>query len=54
MLHLIHVLLWLAAYLPRMLLELRATQGWLRPGGPTCLHPDPSPHHTAFDRPVLY
>uniref|UniRef100_A0A5K3FY39 Transmembrane protein n=1 Tax=Mesocestoides corti TaxID=53468 RepID=A0A5K3FY39_MESCO len=29
---LIRVLLWLAAYLPRMLLERRDTQDWLRPG----------------------
>uniref|UniRef100_A0A5K3F6J4 Suf domain-containing protein n=1 Tax=Mesocestoides corti TaxID=53468 RepID=A0A5K3F6J4_MESCO len=36
-LHLIFVLLWLAAYLPRMPLEHRETQDWLRPGGPTCL-----------------
>uniref|UniRef100_A0A5K3EV96 DDE_5 domain-containing protein n=1 Tax=Mesocestoides corti TaxID=53468 RepID=A0A5K3EV96_MESCO len=37
------VLLWLAAYLPRMPMERRETQDWLRPGGPTCLRPDPSP-----------
>uniref|UniRef100_A0A5K3FR30 Cytochrome cd1 nitrite reductase n=1 Tax=Mesocestoides corti TaxID=53468 RepID=A0A5K3FR30_MESCO len=40
-LHLIHVLLWLAAFLSRMPLDLRETRDWLRPGGPTCLRPDP-------------
>uniref|UniRef100_A0A5K3F1S5 Uncharacterized protein n=1 Tax=Mesocestoides corti TaxID=53468 RepID=A0A5K3F1S5_MESCO len=39
------VLLWLAASLPRKPLERRGTQDWLRPGGPTCLLPDTSPHH---------
>uniref|UniRef100_A0A5K3F781 Alternative protein n=1 Tax=Mesocestoides corti TaxID=53468 RepID=A0A5K3F781_MESCO len=29
--------------LPRMPLELRETQDWLRLGGPTCLRPDPTP-----------
>uniref|UniRef100_A0A5K3G221 IS701 family transposase n=1 Tax=Mesocestoides corti TaxID=53468 RepID=A0A5K3G221_MESCO len=42
-LHLSRVLLWLAAYLPRMPLEHRETRDWLRPGGPTCLRPDPTP-----------
>uniref|UniRef100_A0A5K3EJQ0 IS4 family transposase n=1 Tax=Mesocestoides corti TaxID=53468 RepID=A0A5K3EJQ0_MESCO len=42
-LHLIRVLLWLAAYLVRMALKRRETQEWLRPGGPICLRPDPSP-----------
>uniref|UniRef100_A0A5K3FGU7 Uncharacterized protein n=1 Tax=Mesocestoides corti TaxID=53468 RepID=A0A5K3FGU7_MESCO len=28
-----------------MPLELRETQDWLRPGGPTCLRPKPTPHH---------
>uniref|UniRef100_A0A5K3EPZ0 Glycoprotein n=1 Tax=Mesocestoides corti TaxID=53468 RepID=A0A5K3EPZ0_MESCO len=45
-LHLIHVLLWLAAFLSRMPLERRGTQDWLRPGDPTCLRPNPTPHHT--------
>uniref|UniRef100_A0A5K3FQL6 HSL_N domain-containing protein n=1 Tax=Mesocestoides corti TaxID=53468 RepID=A0A5K3FQL6_MESCO len=40
------VLLSLASYLPRMPLERRGTQDWLRPGGPTCLRPNPTPHHT--------
>ncbi|VDD79896.1 unnamed protein product [Mesocestoides corti] len=42
------VLLWLAAYLPRMPLEHRETQDWLRPDGPICLRPDPTsqPDHT--------
>uniref|UniRef100_A0A5K3G2Y8 Secreted protein n=1 Tax=Mesocestoides corti TaxID=53468 RepID=A0A5K3G2Y8_MESCO len=39
------VLLWLAAYLPRVPLERREIQDWLRPGGPTCLRPNPTPHH---------
>uniref|UniRef100_A0A5K3FST2 Alternative protein n=1 Tax=Mesocestoides corti TaxID=53468 RepID=A0A5K3FST2_MESCO len=43
MLYLSHDL-WLAAYLPRMPLERRGTQDWLRPGGPTCLRPNPTPH----------
>ncbi|VDD74774.1 unnamed protein product [Mesocestoides corti] len=30
-----------------MPLERRGTQDWLRPGCPTCLRPDPSPHYTA-------
>uniref|UniRef100_A0A5K3FAG5 Uncharacterized protein n=1 Tax=Mesocestoides corti TaxID=53468 RepID=A0A5K3FAG5_MESCO len=51
MLHLIHVLLRLAAYLPRLPLELRGTQDWLRPGGPICLRPELLPHHTT---PVEY
>uniref|UniRef100_A0A5K3EVU5 Integron gene cassette protein n=1 Tax=Mesocestoides corti TaxID=53468 RepID=A0A5K3EVU5_MESCO len=42
--HLSRVLLWLAAYIPRMPLEHRETQDWLRPGGPTCLRLDPTPH----------
>uniref|UniRef100_A0A5K3FVR8 Uncharacterized protein n=1 Tax=Mesocestoides corti TaxID=53468 RepID=A0A5K3FVR8_MESCO len=29
-----------------MPLEPRETRDWLRPGGPTCLRPDPTPHHT--------
>uniref|UniRef100_A0A5K3F0M2 Transposase n=1 Tax=Mesocestoides corti TaxID=53468 RepID=A0A5K3F0M2_MESCO len=37
------VLLWLAAYLPRMPLERRETQDWLRSGGPICLRPIRSP-----------
>uniref|UniRef100_A0A5K3EYW8 Sema domain-containing protein n=1 Tax=Mesocestoides corti TaxID=53468 RepID=A0A5K3EYW8_MESCO len=28
-----------------MPLEHRETQDWLRPGGPTCLRPDPTPHN---------
>uniref|UniRef100_A0A5K3G405 Tnp_DDE_dom domain-containing protein n=1 Tax=Mesocestoides corti TaxID=53468 RepID=A0A5K3G405_MESCO len=44
-LHLSRILLWLAAYLPRMRLERRVTQDWLRPGGLICLRPDPSPHY---------
>uniref|UniRef100_A0A5K3G5K3 Transposase n=1 Tax=Mesocestoides corti TaxID=53468 RepID=A0A5K3G5K3_MESCO len=44
-LHLIHVRLWLAAFLSRMPLDRRETRDWLRPGGPTCLRPDPTPHH---------
>uniref|UniRef100_A0A5K3FTT9 AraC family transcriptional regulator n=1 Tax=Mesocestoides corti TaxID=53468 RepID=A0A5K3FTT9_MESCO len=43
-LHLSRVLLWLDAYLPRMQLERRGTQDWLRPGGPICLRPNPTPH----------
>uniref|UniRef100_A0A5K3EXM6 Pecanex-like protein n=1 Tax=Mesocestoides corti TaxID=53468 RepID=A0A5K3EXM6_MESCO len=43
--YLIRVLLWLAAFLPRMLLEHKKTQDWLSPGGPTCLRPDPTPQH---------
>uniref|UniRef100_A0A5K3EXU3 Integron gene cassette protein n=1 Tax=Mesocestoides corti TaxID=53468 RepID=A0A5K3EXU3_MESCO len=42
-LHLIHVLLWLAAFRSRTPLDRRGTQDWLRPGGPTCLRPDPTP-----------
>uniref|UniRef100_A0A5K3FF02 Uncharacterized protein n=1 Tax=Mesocestoides corti TaxID=53468 RepID=A0A5K3FF02_MESCO len=42
-LHLVHVLLWLAAFLSRMPLDRRGTRDWLRPGGPTCLRPDPTP-----------
>uniref|UniRef100_A0A5K3FW61 cDNA n=1 Tax=Mesocestoides corti TaxID=53468 RepID=A0A5K3FW61_MESCO len=42
-LHLSCVLLWLPAYLPRMPLECRGTRYWLRPGGPTCLRPNPTP-----------
>uniref|UniRef100_A0A5K3EN08 Uncharacterized protein n=1 Tax=Mesocestoides corti TaxID=53468 RepID=A0A5K3EN08_MESCO len=45
-LHLIHVLLWLAAFISRMPLDRRETRDWLRPGGPTCLRPDPTPQHT--------
>uniref|UniRef100_A0A5K3FLM2 Uncharacterized protein n=1 Tax=Mesocestoides corti TaxID=53468 RepID=A0A5K3FLM2_MESCO len=37
----------LAAYLPRMPLEHRETQDWLRLGGPTYLRPDPTPHHSS-------
>uniref|UniRef100_A0A5K3EVX3 Uncharacterized protein n=1 Tax=Mesocestoides corti TaxID=53468 RepID=A0A5K3EVX3_MESCO len=36
---LIRVFLWLAAYVPRMPLERRKTEDWLRPGGLICLHP---------------
>uniref|UniRef100_A0A5K3G584 Innexin n=1 Tax=Mesocestoides corti TaxID=53468 RepID=A0A5K3G584_MESCO len=43
-LHLIHVLLWLAAFLSRMPLDRRETMDSLRPTGPTCLRPDPTPH----------
>uniref|UniRef100_A0A5K3FYV1 Transposase n=1 Tax=Mesocestoides corti TaxID=53468 RepID=A0A5K3FYV1_MESCO len=43
-LHLIHVLLWLAAFLSRMPLDRRETRDWLRPGGPKCLRPNPTPH----------
>uniref|UniRef100_A0A5K3FVT9 SAM-dependent MTase TRM10-type domain-containing protein n=1 Tax=Mesocestoides corti TaxID=53468 RepID=A0A5K3FVT9_MESCO len=28
-----------------MPLDRRETRDWLRPGGPTCLRPDPTPHH---------
>uniref|UniRef100_A0A5K3FMZ4 Transposase n=1 Tax=Mesocestoides corti TaxID=53468 RepID=A0A5K3FMZ4_MESCO len=42
-LHLIHVLLWLAAFLSRMPLDRGETRDWLRPGGPTCLRPGPTP-----------
>uniref|UniRef100_A0A5K3FX69 Transmembrane protein n=1 Tax=Mesocestoides corti TaxID=53468 RepID=A0A5K3FX69_MESCO len=48
-LHISHVLLWLAAYLLRMPLERRETQDWLRPGGPTCLRPNMTPHHIFND-----
>uniref|UniRef100_A0A5K3FBS5 Secreted protein n=1 Tax=Mesocestoides corti TaxID=53468 RepID=A0A5K3FBS5_MESCO len=44
-LHLSHVLLWLAAYLPRMPFERREIHNWLRPGGPICLSPNTSPHY---------
>uniref|UniRef100_A0A5K3EN83 Progestin and adipoQ receptor family member 3 n=1 Tax=Mesocestoides corti TaxID=53468 RepID=A0A5K3EN83_MESCO len=43
MLHLTHILLWLPAYLPRVLLEHGETENWLRPGGPICLRPNPTP-----------
>uniref|UniRef100_A0A5K3FIL5 Uncharacterized protein n=1 Tax=Mesocestoides corti TaxID=53468 RepID=A0A5K3FIL5_MESCO len=43
---LIHVLLWLAAFLSRMPLNRRETRDWLRPGGPTCLRPNPTPHYS--------
>uniref|UniRef100_A0A5K3G0H9 Uncharacterized protein n=1 Tax=Mesocestoides corti TaxID=53468 RepID=A0A5K3G0H9_MESCO len=29
-----------------MPLDCRETRDWLRPGGPTCLRPDPTPYHT--------
>uniref|UniRef100_A0A5K3G049 Uncharacterized protein n=1 Tax=Mesocestoides corti TaxID=53468 RepID=A0A5K3G049_MESCO len=29
-----------------MLLDRRETRDWLRPGGPTCLRPDLTPHYT--------
>uniref|UniRef100_A0A5K3FL37 Secreted protein n=1 Tax=Mesocestoides corti TaxID=53468 RepID=A0A5K3FL37_MESCO len=45
-LHISRALLWLAAYLPRMPLEHKETQDCLRPGGPTCVRPDLTPHHT--------
>uniref|UniRef100_A0A5K3G2K9 Uncharacterized protein n=1 Tax=Mesocestoides corti TaxID=53468 RepID=A0A5K3G2K9_MESCO len=45
-LYLIRVLLWLSAYLPHMPLDRRETKDWLRPGGPTCLRPNPTPHCT--------
>uniref|UniRef100_A0A5K3FQG3 Retrotransposon protein, putative, unclassified n=1 Tax=Mesocestoides corti TaxID=53468 RepID=A0A5K3FQG3_MESCO len=45
-LHHIHVLRWLAAFFSRMPLDRRETRDWLRPGGPTCLRPNPTPHHT--------
>uniref|UniRef100_A0A5K3G2U9 TLC domain-containing protein n=1 Tax=Mesocestoides corti TaxID=53468 RepID=A0A5K3G2U9_MESCO len=38
-LHLIHVLLWMATFLSRMPLDCRGTRDWLRPGGPICLRP---------------
>uniref|UniRef100_A0A5K3EM78 G_PROTEIN_RECEP_F1_2 domain-containing protein n=1 Tax=Mesocestoides corti TaxID=53468 RepID=A0A5K3EM78_MESCO len=38
------VLLWLTAFLSRMPLDCRETQDWLRPGGPICLRPNPTPH----------
>uniref|UniRef100_A0A5K3G2B7 Secreted protein n=1 Tax=Mesocestoides corti TaxID=53468 RepID=A0A5K3G2B7_MESCO len=44
MLLLIRVVLCLAAYLPRMSVEHMETQDWLRPGGPKCLRPNPTPH----------
>uniref|UniRef100_A0A5K3EVN2 Phosphatidylinositol-glycan biosynthesis class X protein n=1 Tax=Mesocestoides corti TaxID=53468 RepID=A0A5K3EVN2_MESCO len=50
-LHLSRVLLWLAAYLPRMPLERRETQDWLRPGGRTCLRPNPTPHCHPVEHP---
>uniref|UniRef100_A0A5K3FZM9 HCO3_cotransp domain-containing protein n=1 Tax=Mesocestoides corti TaxID=53468 RepID=A0A5K3FZM9_MESCO len=53
-LHLSRVLLWLAAYLPRVPLEHRETRDWLRPGGPTCLRPDPTPHHTTHRHTTQY
>ncbi|VDD78461.1 unnamed protein product [Mesocestoides corti] len=40
------VLLWLTAFHSRMPLDRRETRDWLRPGGPTCLRPNPTPHHT--------
>uniref|UniRef100_A0A5K3G2S1 Secreted protein n=1 Tax=Mesocestoides corti TaxID=53468 RepID=A0A5K3G2S1_MESCO len=39
------VLLWLTAFHSRMPLDCRETQDWLRPGGPICLRPNPTPHH---------
>uniref|UniRef100_A0A5K3F0B1 Transposase n=1 Tax=Mesocestoides corti TaxID=53468 RepID=A0A5K3F0B1_MESCO len=42
-LHLIHVLLWLAAFLSRMPFDRRETRDWLRSGGPACLRPNPTP-----------
>uniref|UniRef100_A0A5K3FS94 Replication factor C subunit 3 n=1 Tax=Mesocestoides corti TaxID=53468 RepID=A0A5K3FS94_MESCO len=48
-LHLSCVLLWMTAYLPRLPLEHRETQDWLRPGGPICLHPNP--HHCKIPEP---
>uniref|UniRef100_A0A5K3G0A5 Secreted protein n=1 Tax=Mesocestoides corti TaxID=53468 RepID=A0A5K3G0A5_MESCO len=45
------VLLWLAAYLPRMSLERRGTQNYLRPGGLVCLRPDPTPHCLPLSNP---
>uniref|UniRef100_A0A5K3FX41 Uncharacterized protein n=1 Tax=Mesocestoides corti TaxID=53468 RepID=A0A5K3FX41_MESCO len=30
-----------------MPLDRRETRDWLRPGGPICLRPHPTPHHTA-------
>uniref|UniRef100_A0A5K3G5T1 Polyprotein n=1 Tax=Mesocestoides corti TaxID=53468 RepID=A0A5K3G5T1_MESCO len=42
-LHLIHVLLWLAAFPSRMPLDRRETRDWLRPRGPTYLRPNPTP-----------
>uniref|UniRef100_A0A5K3FRI3 Secreted protein n=1 Tax=Mesocestoides corti TaxID=53468 RepID=A0A5K3FRI3_MESCO len=50
MLQLSRVLLWLAAFLSCMPLELRETQDWLRPDGPICLRHDP--RHTTS--PVEY
>uniref|UniRef100_A0A5K3FAZ5 Uncharacterized protein n=1 Tax=Mesocestoides corti TaxID=53468 RepID=A0A5K3FAZ5_MESCO len=29
-----------------MPLDRRETRDWLRPGGPTCLRPDPTPQYT--------
>uniref|UniRef100_A0A5K3FTN6 Secreted protein n=1 Tax=Mesocestoides corti TaxID=53468 RepID=A0A5K3FTN6_MESCO len=49
---LLRVCLWLAAYLPRMPLERIETRDWLRPGGPTCLRPDPTPLATRQAPPI--
>uniref|UniRef100_A0A5K3G2A1 Transmembrane protein n=1 Tax=Mesocestoides corti TaxID=53468 RepID=A0A5K3G2A1_MESCO len=51
-LHLIHVLLWLAAFLSRMPLDSRETRDWLRPGGLTCLRPNPTPLGIIYHCPV--
>uniref|UniRef100_A0A5K3G5C2 Uncharacterized protein n=1 Tax=Mesocestoides corti TaxID=53468 RepID=A0A5K3G5C2_MESCO len=37
-----------------MPLDRRETRGWLRPGGPTCLRPNPTPHHTTPRRTTLH
>uniref|UniRef100_A0A5K3EX44 Valine--tRNA ligase n=1 Tax=Mesocestoides corti TaxID=53468 RepID=A0A5K3EX44_MESCO len=41
--HAAHHILLLSPYLPRMPLERIETQDWLRPGGPICLRPNPTP-----------
>uniref|UniRef100_A0A5K3G0E2 Uncharacterized protein n=1 Tax=Mesocestoides corti TaxID=53468 RepID=A0A5K3G0E2_MESCO len=32
-----------------MPLDRRETRDWLRPGGPTCPRPNPTPHHSTTD-----
>uniref|UniRef100_A0A5K3FKG6 CHCH domain-containing protein n=1 Tax=Mesocestoides corti TaxID=53468 RepID=A0A5K3FKG6_MESCO len=36
-----------------MPLDRRETRDWLRPGGPTCLCPNPTPHHTTLQQHVV-
>uniref|UniRef100_A0A5K3FGG7 Integron gene cassette protein n=1 Tax=Mesocestoides corti TaxID=53468 RepID=A0A5K3FGG7_MESCO len=50
-LFLIRVCHWLATYLPRMPLDRREARDCLKPGGPICSRPNPTPlhqHHCIF------